>query len=89
MLLLFPVFHGFQQPGGKFIHAFPGFGRYRDDACLGIPHMDILLALLKVKVEVRLNIHLVHHHYVADGEHQGVLERFVVAFRNGEDHGVA
>ena len=51
--------------------------------------MDVFFAAFDVEIEVGDHVHLVDDDEVADGEHEGVFEGFVVAFGHGENHGVA
>ena len=65
-----------------------GFGRDRDDLGFGVAQMDVPFTAFDVEIKVGHHVHLVDDDEVADGEHEGVLEGFVVAFGHGEDHRV-
>ncbi len=66
--------------------AFPCFCADRKDHCVRIQGMDILFGIFKIEIKESDRIHFRDQDDVADGKHQRVFQRFVIALRNGKKH---
>ena len=77
-----------KEPIGKGFDVFACLGADGNHLRFGIAHVDILLAFLEIEIKVRHDIYLVDNHRIANAEHQGIFEGFVVPFGHREDHGV-
>lgn len=71
---------------GKGGDAFACGGADGEDAGIGVAHKDILAAFVHIEIEIGEDVCFVNYHDVADLEHEGVFQRFVVAFGDRENH---